>query len=114
MNDKELLVAASKAYNLTYLQWVDETYPSMAGLLLPNMKIFNPLLSIEQAMWMSVTLQINLKHEDGFAVASAPWAGVNEIKVPHNGKPMIAALRALVMAAAAIFENGHTCQALAA
>jgi hypothetical protein len=106
MSHQELLLATAKAYNLTYVQWVRESFPSSEGLLLPNRKVFNPLLVPEQAMWLSLELHLAHRHENKTVVVEAPWAGIEPQVVPYSESPMRALCLAIVRAAAAVAAKG--------
>jgi len=110
MSPKELLLAAAQAYNLTYLQWVRESYPSSEGLLLPNRMVFNPIRQPEQAMWLSLELRMSQRHENNTVVVDAPWAGIEPQLVPYDGEPMRALCLAIVRAAAAVAAQGLSVQ----
>ena len=106
MSHKELILAAAKAYDLRYVQWVRESYPSPEGLLLTNRKVFNPVRSAEQAMWLSLELRMSVRHENGAAIVDAPWAEIEPQSVPYGGEPMPALCLAITRTAAAIAEKG--------
>lgn len=105
-NQKELIIATASAYCLDYVQWVRESYPAMEGLLLPNRRIFNPLKSPEQAMWLSLEMRMSVRHENNIAMVDVPWAGIEEQSVPYTDEPMLALCLAIVQAAAAVAAKG--------
>lgn len=107
MTPKELLLATVRAYDLPYLEWVRESHPSMEGLLLRNHKVFNPIKSAEQAMWLSLELRMSVRHENGAAIVEVPWADIEPQRVPYGGgAPMLALCLAIVQAAAAVAAKG--------
>ena len=98
-------MAAARAYELPYRQWLAASHPSAAGLLLLNNKIFNPILNPEQAMWLSLELHMSHRREGNTLTVDAEWAEI-EPQVVTNAEPMRALCLAIVQAAAAIAAKG--------
>lgn len=106
MSHQELLTAVAQAYDLPYRHWVAASHPSVAGLLLPNNKIFNPILNPEQAMWLSLELHMSHRREGNTLIVDAAWAGIEPQSVTNDAEPMRALCLAIVQAAAAIAAKG--------
>jgi hypothetical protein len=106
MSRPELLMAAARAYDLPYRHWVAASHPTAEGLLLPNNKVFNPVLNPEQAIWLSLELHLSYRREGNTAIVEAPWAGIEPQSVTNAAEPMLALCQAITQAAAAVDEKG--------
>lgn len=108
MSHKELLLAAARAYDLPFRHWVPASHPSVQGLLLPNNRVFNPILNPEQAMWLSLEMRMSHSHDQHAARVDVPWAQIETQVVPYDREPMEALCLAIVRAAAAVAAKGLT------
>jgi len=104
----DLLPAVARACNLAYTGCVALEHPSKGWLRLADGRRFNPLLDGEQAMWVSVVLQMQLSRDANSAIASVPWAGITPQRVPFGFAPLRAMWRAITQAAAAVAAKNLT------
>lgn len=108
MSHKELLIAVARAYDLPYRHWVPASHPTAQGLLLPNGRVFNPILNPEQATWLALELHMSYQRRGNTAIVEAPWAGIEPQSVTNDAEPMQALCLAIAQAAAVIAEKGLT------